>query len=112
MAAIEQLSKTIRPFVPEEATGIVARWIDDYKIALTITPSRKSVFGDYRWPQQGKGHRISINGDLNQYAFLITFVHEMAHLTSWEKYRNTVSSHGKEWKIEFKILMDEFSGKK
>jgi hypothetical protein len=112
MAAPEQLSGIIKPYVPEEATDIVVRWIQDFKVALTITQSRKSVFGDYRWPQNGKGHRISVNGDLNPYAFLITLVHEMAHLTSWEKYRNTVSSHGREWKHEFKILMDEFSGKR
>jgi len=112
MATTEQLSKTISPFVPEESTPVLVRWIQDYKVTLTITRSRKSVFGDYRWPQEGKGHRISVNGDLNQYAFLITFVHEMAHLTSWEKYRNTVSSHGKEWKYEFKMLMEEFSGKR
>src|SRR5215470_6835604 len=112
MAAVEQLQKIIRPYIPEEATEIVVKWIQDFKVALTITQSRKSVFGDYRWPQDGKGHRISVNGDLNQYAFLITFVHEMAHLTSWEKHRNNVSAHGKEWKHEFRVLMDEFSGKR
>jgi len=112
MATTDQLFRVIQPYIPENATNIVVRWIQDYKVTLTITRSRKSVFGDYRWPQNGKGHRISVNGDLNPYAFLITLVHEMAHLTSWERHRNTVSSHGKEWKHEFKILMDEFSGKR
>ena len=112
MASAEQLTRLIKPFVPEESVDVVVRWIHEYKVTLTVTPSRKSVFGDYRWPQQGKGHRISVNGDLNPYAFLITFVHEMAHLTAWEKFRNTVPSHGKEWKQEFKVLMDEFSGRK
>jgi len=112
MATTEQLSEIIRHYIPEEASPIVVNWIQEHKIALTITQSRKSVFGDYHWPHDGKGHRISVNGDLNPYAFLITFVHEMAHLTSWERYRNTVASHGKEWKHEFKILMDEFSGRK
>src|SRR5881394_1168460 len=112
MAAIETLTHQIKTFVPEDSVDLVASWIAEHKVTLTITDSRKSVFGDYRWPQGKSGHRISVNGDLNKYAFLITFVHEMAHLTSWEKFRNTVSSHGKEWKQEFKILMDEFSGRK
>jgi hypothetical protein len=53
-----------------------------------------------------------VNGDLNRFAFLVTFVHEVAHLTTWIKYNDTVSSHGKEWKAEFKSLMDEFSGRR
>ncbi|HYV94252.1 MAG TPA: SprT-like domain-containing protein [Chitinophagales bacterium] len=112
MPTAETLSNQIRSFIPEDSVDIVVRWITDYKITLTITHSRQSVFGDYRWPQQNKGHRISVNGDLNSYAFLITLVHEMAHLTAWEKFRNTVSSHGKEWKHEYKTLMDEFAGRR
>ena len=112
MPTAETLSNQIRLFVPEDSVDIVVRWITEYKVTLTITNSRQSVFGDYRWPQHNKGHRISVNGDLNAYAFLITFVHEMAHLTAWEKFRNTVASHGKEWKHEYKTLMDEFAGRK
>ena len=33
-----------------------------------------------RYPYGKHGYRKPINGDLNQYAFLITFIHEMAHL--------------------------------
>jgi SprT protein len=112
MPTADTLSNQIRSYVPEEAIPIIVRWISEYKIMLTITNSRKSVFGDYHWPYRNKGHRISVNGDLNQYAFLITFVHEMAHLTTWEKFRNTVSSHGTEWKHEYKALMNEFSGRR
>ncbi|MEO5674639.1 MAG: SprT-like domain-containing protein [Chitinophagales bacterium] len=108
----ETLKNIIQPFIPEDAVDVVVNWIIRQKITLTITNSRQSLFGDYRWPHGDKGHRISVNGDLNQYAFLITFVHEMAHLTAWEKFRNTITSHGKEWKHEFNMLMDEFAGKK
>lgn len=108
----EVLTHQIKPFIPTEAVDIAVKWIVEYKIELTITHSRKSVFGDYHWPRQDKGHRISVNGDLNHYAFLITFVHEMAHLTSWQKFRNAVPSHGREWKTEFRSLMDEFAGRR
>jgi len=30
-------------------------------------------------------------------------VHEVAHLTTWNKFGNKVNPHGKEWKEEFKL---------
>ncbi len=112
MTTPRNLSDQLRPFLPAEAVDIAVQWIVDYRIFLTITRKRSSILGNYQWPRGGKGHRISVNGDLNQYAFLVTFVHEVAHLTTWEKYRHAVSSHGKEWKIEFKSLMDQFTGRR
>ena len=112
MANTETLSRQIKKFIPEDAVAIVVKWIAEHKILLTITEKRNSILGDYRRPEGSKGHRISVNGDLNQYAFLVTFVHEMAHLSTWSKYYDTVSSHGKEWKKEFKLMMDEFSGRR
>jgi hypothetical protein len=108
----DQLSKQIREFIPEDAVDIVVRLIVEHKVTLTIARKRRSIYGDYRWPQKEKGHRISVNGDLNKYAFFITLVHEMAHMITWMKYKNTISSHGDEWKNEFKTLMDEFKGRK
>ncbi|MBK9731857.1 MAG: SprT-like domain-containing protein [Chitinophagaceae bacterium] len=112
MTPAENLATQLLKFLPEDATDIVARWIIDYKIALTITRKRRSILGDYRWPGAGKGHRISVNGDLNQYAFLVTLVHEVAHLVTWEKHKHAVSSHGQEWKNEFRLLMDQFTGRR
>ena len=42
--------------------------------------------------------------DLNKYAFLITLTHEIAHMMIWEKYKNNVKPHGKEWKEMFRKL--------
>jgi predicted secreted protein len=112
MASREQLQHLLKPYLPEDSLDVVSQWLNEYRVALTITRSRQSVFGDYRWPQGGKGHRISVNGDLNPYAFLITFVHEMGHLKAWEKFRNTVPAHGNEWKNEFRELMEAFQGRK
>ncbi|MCY7408655.1 MAG: SprT-like domain-containing protein [Chitinophagales bacterium] len=108
----DQLSNQIGRYIPEDAVEIIVRLIIENKISLTIARSRRSLYGDYRWPQKNKGHRISVNGDLNKYAFFITLVHEMAHLITWVKFKNAVSSHGAEWKHEFKSLMDEFKGRK
>jgi SprT protein len=70
-----------------------------------ITKERSSKLGDYRFePLTGK-HAISVNNNLNIYSFLITYVHEVAHLMTRNKYKTKVLPHGVQWKQEFKKLM-------
>lgn len=103
-----RITNAIRPFVPEGTAEMLANQVIKYRCQLTIARERKTKAGDYRHPWGKYGHRISVNGSLNQYAFLITFVHEMAHLVNWEKHRNKVLPHGKEWKQAFKEEMQPF----
>src|SRR5690554_5732178 len=74
-------------------------------LAFRISKPRKTKAGDYRPPYNGQPHRISINGDLNPYAFLITTIHEFAHMTTYVRYGGKVLPHGPEWKMEFKRLL-------
>ncbi|WP_143305200.1 SprT-like domain-containing protein [Chitinophaga vietnamensis] len=100
-------------YLPEGTFQPVMEFITFYKVHLTITRERSSILGDYRHPDgRGKGHRISINGSLNKYAFLLTLLHEIAHLTTFNKYQNSVASHGKEWKHEFSSILRGFVGNK
>ena len=105
---ISELTLAFSRYVPTKSLGGCIDWIVDYKIAVRISKSRNSKYGDYRPPCDGKGHRISINHDLNKYAFLLTFTHEVAHLVTFNKFRLRADPHGKEWKIEFKRLMMPF----
>lgn len=98
-------------YLPEGTFEQVIEYITQYKVHLTITRERQSVLGDYRHPYQEKGHRISINGGLNKYAFLLTLLHEIAHLVTFMIYGNRVSAHGKEWKQEYSKILREFVGK-
>jgi SprT protein len=98
-------------YVPTGSFEHVLEYIVQYKVQLTVTRSRSSVLGDYRHAHAGIGHRISINGDLNKYAFLITLLHEIAHLITFEKHGNRVPPHGKEWKILFGHLLVVFTSK-
>ncbi len=104
----EQNAKLLKQYLPEEVALTMAKWIDHFQVELTIKKPRQSVLGDYRHPYAGKGHRISINVDLNQYAFLITLIHEFAHLSNWNTFGNKVKPHGEEWKNEYKRLMLPF----
>jgi predicted SprT family Zn-dependent metalloprotease len=101
---IQQFATTLRRFLPAGSEEYVAEYLLEKVVHFTITKERKTKYGDYRHPHAGKPHQISINGNLNKYAFLVTTIHELAHLTAFEKYRHTVSAHGDEWKREFQLV--------
>jgi len=101
----ERLESILIDFLPPPSIGYIVDFIVQHKIAFRIARKRKTKLGDYRPPYGSQGHRISINHDLNPYQFLITTVHELAHLTTWEKYKNRVKSHGKEWQSEYALIL-------
>lgn len=103
-APLQQLND----FLPAGTFSAVSEYLHSYKIHLTITRQRKSILGDYRHQTQFKNHRISINGNLNHYAFLITLLHEIAHLLAFEQYGKRILSHGKEWKKVYSLLLKQF----
>ncbi|HEY1024992.1 MAG TPA: SprT-like domain-containing protein [Sphingobacteriaceae bacterium] len=100
--------KVLEKYLPPEAAPIIARWIDYFQCEFKVSRSRNSKFGDYRPPFNGKGHRISVNFNLNPYAFLVTTVHEFAHLLTWNEYKQKAKPHGQEWKSNFKRMMRPF----
>lgn len=94
--------------MPPDAAPLIGRWIDHFKCEFKISRGRSSKFGDYRPPFDGKGHRISVNFNLNPYAFLVTTVHEFAHLHTWNEHKHKAKPHGTEWKNNFKKMMQPF----
>ena len=95
----------LKTYLPDYTFPLIRSYLIRYRVSLTITRSRRSVLGDYRRPYKGKGHRITVNGDLNQYAFLLTLIHELAHLLAFEWYGVNIAPHGREWKHTFKVIM-------
>lgn len=95
-------------YIPEPSVPLIARWIVEYDFKLKIKRERSTKLGDYASPRNGLNHTITINFNLNKYAFLVTLVHEVAHLVTFNTHRNTVAPHGSEWKQNFQQLMHEF----
>jgi hypothetical protein len=96
--------QTFRKFVPAGAVGYCYHlWLEN-AFFLKITRPRRTKLGDYRYTSES-GHQISVNNSLNPYAFLITYLHEVAHLLTFSRYRRKVKPHGKEWKKAFQALM-------
>jgi hypothetical protein len=97
----------IEPYLPEHAVDSVFELIKVYGVHLKIVNERVTRHGDYRRDENGY-HRITVNGSLNKYRFLITLVHEVAHLAAFEKYGRNIKPHGDEWKSTFQRLMVPF----
>ena len=108
MAKVEHPLQALSAYLPDGAFEPVLALIHQYKVHLTVTKARKSVLGDYRHPFLGANHKISVNGNLNKYEFLITLLHELGHLLCYEQYKNRVEAHGKEWKYLYGSLLAEF----
>jgi hypothetical protein len=87
----------LQRYLPEGSYAPVREYLDRYKVQLTITRERQTLLGDYRRPSGANSHRISVNGNLNVYSFLITLIHELAHLLAFEQYGRRIEPHGKEW---------------
>jgi len=111
MSKREEPIHALERFLPEGTFSKIAIFFKQYDIHLTVTRERASVLGDYRSPLAGQSaHRISINGSLNPYSFLITLVHELAHMLAYIQYKRSIQPHGSEWKNIFSHLLANYMG--
>lgn len=99
---------TLERYLPEGSLELLKPLLARYPLQLTISKPRKTKFGDYRFPSGKNSHRISVNGNLNRYSFLITFLHEYAHLLAFDKFGRKIKPHGEEWQHCFKELSAPF----
>ena len=82
----------------------VGLWLQ-FPFHFKVTRKRKTKLGDYRYRKLENRHTITINEDLNVYNFLLTYIHEVAHLLVRKQYGGRVSPHGVQWKRVFQDLM-------
>lgn len=105
MGKRENIQQQLAKFIPQEFTEYVADLLFSSKVAFKVSKPRKTKLGDYRPPFKDDYHRISVNGNLNQYQFLITTLHEFAHMQTYLSHGWKVKAHGEEWKNHFKELL-------
>lgn len=108
MPKSEKPIATLENYLPKGSFELVLNYLNYYKVELTVSQARRSILGNYRNAYGDKRHRISVNGNLNPFSFLITLIHELAHLLTYEKYGARVLSHGKEWQQCYSFLLNEF----
>ncbi len=102
---ITKHKQILAEYLPAEVVDSIYDLIVSLKIHLKVTRQRRSKLGDYTSPTLSGKHQITVNCNLNKYEFLVTFIHEVAHLTTWNKHKGRVNPHGEEWKNEYKTLM-------
>lgn len=95
----------LKRFVPEGFENFLADLIYEYPVTFKIVPPRSTKLGDFRPGLRDTKSQITVNGDLNKYSFLITSVHEFAHLRTFLKYGVSVKPHGEEWKQEYRKML-------
>jgi len=113
----EKIEGIFGQFIPEMAMDMLIVCLQGHSLDCRIARKRTTKTGDFR--PAGKGHppRITVNGDMNPYAFLLTLIHEVAHFFVYldtEKAntflirKHRPKPHGKEWKKRFTGLMQPF----
>jgi len=101
--------EAVRQHLPPNVWEYVLNLLQEHPVLVRVVPHRATKLGDYRPPRLGeRWHRITVNEELNIYAFLVTLLHELAHLrvaamcaTRTKKHK----PHGPEWKKEFAVIV-------
>lgn len=101
------MQETLEKYIPQASVAPIFQLIKEYNLHLKIVNERVTRHGDYRKMPNGQ-HQITVNASLNSYRFLITLIHEIAHLVAFKKFGRLIKPHGKEWKFTFQKLMLPF----
>ncbi|MBT8205938.1 MAG: SprT-like domain-containing protein [Eudoraea sp.] len=101
------MKELIGQYVPMTAVDPCYELLRSHQVRIKVVNHRVTKHGDYRKLPSGF-HQITINASLNPYRFLITLIHEIAHLLAFEHYGRMIKPHGPEWKQTFKELMLPF----
>jgi SprT protein len=95
--------------LPPGTLHLLRPFVAGYRLVIKIKKARATKFGDYK-PLKGKkwDHQITLNNDLNPYSFLVTFLHELAHMYTHALYGGRAKPHGKLWKKHYASLLHYF----
>ena len=76
---MEKLSK----YIPKNAVDLVEEILKKHPIHIKIVNSRTTKYGDFKRFKDGS-LQITINNNLNEFQFLLTLIHEVAHFITWD----------------------------
>lgn len=91
--------------VPDCVTHYCFDLWEKHRFNFIVAKKRSTKLGDYRFNGRDNSHTITVNNNLNKFSFLITYLHEVAHLLTFTKFKNKVYPHGEEWKNNFQDLL-------
>ena len=100
-----QVLNILQPHLPEKAIDYCLNLWRERPFTLKLTKSRQTKIGDFMCKHGSRNARITLNHDLNRYTFLITYVHEVAHLHVFFDIGPKADPHGDHWKKAFQRLL-------
>lgn len=104
MEAKIAMKQILQRHVPAPAIGYCYDLWERYQFDFVVTRPRQTRLGDFTaYPH--KRERITVNVNLNPYNFLITYLHEVAHLEVYRKFSRRQPPHGTAWKNHFRALL-------
>ncbi len=101
------MNNELQKYLPEQALQNCQLLLNKLQVDIKIVKFRVTRHGDYRRMPDGR-HRITLNATPNRFRFLITLIHEIAHLKAFEAHGRRIKPHGPEWKRVFQHLMLPF----
>lgn len=100
------MTEILLKYIPDSAVNMVEDLLLKHPVHLKIVHQRLTKHGDFKKTNNGS-FQITVNNSLNTYHFLLTLIHEIAHLVTYKQHK-FVKPHGIEWKENFQHLMLPF----
>lgn len=101
----EKLESILVQYIPAKALAYCLGLWQETPFNFKLRKARLSKVGDFTC-RRGSTPQITINRDLHPYLFLMTYVHEVAHLRVHTLHGFKAEAHGDEWKQTFQKLME------
>ena len=99
-----RLHTLLEKHLPPPALSYCFQLWQQYPFEFKVRKKRITKVGDFTC-RPGKSPRITVNYDSHPYLFLMTYVHEVAHLVVHQQHGWKPEAHGREWKHTFQQLM-------
>jgi len=100
---MQALAQLLELHVPPAAVPYCLQLWQENPFRLVLRNPRATKLGDFSC-LPGRSPRITINNDSHPYSFLLTYLHEVAHLQVHKRVGFASDPHGKEWKETFRNL--------
>lgn len=104
MMPAENFKQLLQSHVPDIAISYCLQLWQKYPFQFKLRKKRISKAGDFTC-KHGHVPVITINHDLPPLEFLLTYVHEVAHLQVHQQHGFRAEPHGSEWKNSFRNLL-------
>lgn len=108
----EKYIAVLQKYVPVGCEEFLYDLLCREPLDFSVVKPRKTKLGDFRFSHGDKKAKITVNGNLNQFSFLITTLHEIAHFFAFLTHGRKIKAHGIEWQNTYRELLLPFINRK